>query len=75
MSLTLQQGRRVQNLNVRIENSFLDSLRAVWDEAAVELGATIYMSYDWCKTWWDFYGANAELKIFFFYDRLESSQA
>jgi CelD/BcsL family acetyltransferase involved in cellulose biosynthesis len=57
------------NLAVRIENSFqgLDSLRAAWDEAALRLGGTIYMSYDWCKAWWHFYGDHKELRLFLFY--------
>jgi CelD/BcsL family acetyltransferase involved in cellulose biosynthesis len=57
------------DLEVRVERSFaaLEHLRGLWDEAAVELGATIYMSYDWAKTWWQFYGGNKELRVFLFF--------
>lgn len=59
----------MSDLKVRIESSFrdLDGLRQEWDEAVVALGGTIYMSYDWTKTWWDFYGDSKELRIFLFY--------
>ncbi len=53
---------------VRVENSFtaLEDLRREWDEAVVELGGSIYMSFDWSRTWWEFYGMNKELRIFLF---------
>jgi len=53
---------------VKLESDFrsLADLRKEWDEAVIELGGSIYLSYDWCKTWWDFYGAGKELRIFLF---------
>jgi CelD/BcsL family acetyltransferase involved in cellulose biosynthesis len=55
-------------LECTIETSFagLDALRETWDEAVIRLGGTIYMSYDWVRTWWDFYGAGHELRLFVF---------
>ena len=55
-------------LDCTIETSFagLDALRETWDEAVIRLGGTIYMSYDWVRTWWDFYGAGNELRLFVF---------
>lgn len=56
-------------LEVRLETSFLglDPLREAWDEAVAESGGSICMSYDWSKTWWEFYGADKQLRIFLFY--------
>src|SRR5260370_26534252 len=53
----------------RIETSFdgLDSLREQWDRAVLELGGTHYMSDDWSRLWWQFYGANKDLRLFIFY--------
>ncbi len=53
----------------RIETSFdgLDSLREQWDRAVLALGGTLYMSYDWSRLWWQFYGANKDLRLFIFY--------
>ena len=55
-------------LTCRIETSFkgLDGIREAWDDAVIRLGGTIYMSYDWVRTWWDFYGAGNDLRLFVF---------
>jgi CelD/BcsL family acetyltransferase involved in cellulose biosynthesis len=57
-----------QDLLCKVETSFAatDSLREVWDNAVIRLGGSIYMSYDWCRTWWQFYGQGKELRIFLF---------
>jgi CelD/BcsL family acetyltransferase involved in cellulose biosynthesis len=56
-------------LEVRVEHSFvgLEPLRAAWDQAAAELGGSIYLSFDWSRTWWQFYGNGNELCIFLCY--------
>ena len=56
-------------LEVRVEKSFsdLESLREQWDATAANLGGSIYMSFDWTRTWWEFYGAGKELRLFLFY--------
>lgn len=53
---------------LRLENDFasLDGWRSAWDEAVLELGGSIYMSYDWSRTWWEFYGTGKDLRIFWF---------
>jgi CelD/BcsL family acetyltransferase involved in cellulose biosynthesis len=55
-------------LQVRIERDFraVSELREQWDEAVERLGGSIYMSYDWSRTWWDFYGSRKELRLFLF---------
>ena len=60
-------------LTCRIETSFkgLDGIREAWDDAVIRLGGTIYMSYDWARTWWDFYGERNELRLFLFRSRNE----
>lgn len=57
-----------QPLDCRVETSFapLESFRERWDEAAIQLGGTVYMSFDWARTWWDFYGQGRQLRIFIF---------
>jgi CelD/BcsL family acetyltransferase involved in cellulose biosynthesis len=56
-------------LEARVENSFvgLEPLRAAWDQAAADLGGSVYLSFDWSRTWWEFYGTHKELRIFLFY--------
>lgn len=57
------------DLKVMIERNFaaLESLRQTWDEAVNRLKGSIYMTYDWSRTWWDFYGGTKDLRIFLFY--------
>lgn len=57
-------------LTCRVFQSFegLDYLRAGWDQACVRAGGSIYMSYDWVRIWWEFYGRGAELRLFIFFD-------
>jgi CelD/BcsL family acetyltransferase involved in cellulose biosynthesis len=43
-----------------------ESLREEWDRLMRELGADVYMTYDWCRTWWKYYGTNRQLGIFLF---------
>ena len=55
-------------LACRIETSFagLDALRETWDEAVIRLGGSIYMSYDWCRIWWNIYGVGKALRLYWF---------
>lgn len=38
--------------------------REAWDEAVLLLGGNIYGSYDWLKTWIEFYGEGKQLRLF-----------
>lgn len=60
-----------EKLECRLETSFvpLEDQRAAWDEAVVRMNGSIYMSYDWARTWWEFYGHGKELRVFLFYVR------
>lgn len=54
------------DLECQIFSSFSDieAERARWDEFAAFHGAPIYMSFDWCRLWWEFYGGRRRLAIF-----------
>lgn len=39
-------------------------LAAEWDEFVEGGGHELYQTYDWCATWWKFYGAGRELRIY-----------
>jgi hypothetical protein len=45
----------------------LESLREEWDTCVLECNSSVYMTYDWCKTWWGFYGRKNELSIQLFF--------
>lgn len=59
--------RNIQ-LECTLESSFdaLDSLRGAWDEAVARLGGSIYMTFDWARLWWQFYGHSQPLRLFIF---------
>ncbi|MBN1816833.1 MAG: GNAT family N-acetyltransferase [Sedimentisphaerales bacterium] len=52
----------------RMYGSFEDASpwRQAWDRLVEETGSGIYMTYDWCRVWWDFYGAGRNLAILVF---------
>jgi CelD/BcsL family acetyltransferase involved in cellulose biosynthesis len=51
---------------ITIQRSFEGSglPREKWDEAVVQTGGSVYMSYDWCRTWYRFYAPGKDLRIF-----------
>jgi len=42
----------------------LEGLREKWDQLVLQSGAPVYMTYDWARLWWRFYGAKGELRVF-----------
>lgn len=50
----------------------LDHLRPQWDEAVLRGEGSVYMTFDWLRVWWHFYGGAASLRLFMFWhgDRL-----
>ena len=62
--------QRQSHLSCSVFTSFedLDITREQWDELAEESGGDIYSSYDWCRTWWEFYGGGRELQIYLLRD-------
>jgi len=38
-----------------------------WDETVCATNANVYMTYQWCRTWWRFYGAGRDLRILIFF--------
>jgi hypothetical protein len=41
-------------------------IRKEWDEFIETIGAEIFMTFDWCRVWWKYYGSERRLKIFIF---------
>lgn len=52
-------------IDIYREEMVFDSLKNHWNALAARTGATIYMSYDWAKTWWDYYGSKPGRTLFF----------
>ena len=43
-----------------------EPLREEWDRLMLDLGADVYMTFDWCRTWWKYYGGGRQLGILLF---------
>lgn len=58
----------ITSLRLRVATSFADLLpqRDAWDAAILNLGGTIYLTFDWLQTWWEHYGRHARLRLFYF---------
>ncbi len=44
----------------------LRSMQPEWDRIVEALGCGIYMSYDWCRVWWEHYAGSREARVFLF---------
>jgi CelD/BcsL family acetyltransferase involved in cellulose biosynthesis len=44
----------------------LAALQPEWDAFVEAAGGEIYLTYDWCRIWWKYYGCHRDLKIFLF---------
>ena len=60
--------RRAEPLACTVHSSFqeLEPFRQAWDDAVVRLGGSVYMTFDWCRVWWQFYGDPNSLRIYIF---------
>src|ERR1041385_7499631 len=70
--LVVANGTTMQSssaLTCRVFRTFagLDHLRQTWDEACLKARGSVYMTYDWLRVWWQFYGDGAELRLFVFF--------
>jgi len=57
-----------KSIDVEIFEDFesLSGMQQNWDRFMEEMNAEIFLSYDWCKIWWKYYGKDRVLKIFLF---------
>jgi len=58
-----------QPIEVRFYDNFdeLVPLREWWDEFMAEVKADLWLSFDWCRLWWKYYGRDRKLAVFLFY--------
>jgi hypothetical protein len=55
-------------ITFQVYNDFqsMYSMRSDWDDFIESLGGEIFLTFDWCQTWWKYYGTKRELSIFVF---------
>jgi CelD/BcsL family acetyltransferase involved in cellulose biosynthesis len=63
-----EDGRIDDTIDVQIYDNFeaLANMQRDWDSFMEEINAEIFLTYDWCKLWWKYYGKGRDLKIFTF---------
>ncbi len=58
-----------EGIEVQIYSSFeeLVPMQQEWDDFVESVAGDVYLTFDWCRVWWEFYGRNRHLRIFLFY--------
>jgi CelD/BcsL family acetyltransferase involved in cellulose biosynthesis len=41
-------------------------IRVEWDDFVESVGGDIYLTFDWCRIWWRYYGDSRKLRLFVF---------
>ncbi len=62
------------SLNAELFTSFenISITHSEWDEFIESIGGEIFLTYDWCRTWWKYYGSGRQLMIYIFRDSQNS---
>lgn len=55
------------SLSIKFYQDFPQNQEA-WDELVESTNSGIYLTYDWCQSWWAHYGLDRSLRIFLIYD-------
>jgi len=65
----LADGKVTEDITCSVFSSFeeLLDMQEDWDLFVESVKGDIYLTFDWCRTWWGFYGKNRHLRIFVFY--------
>jgi CelD/BcsL family acetyltransferase involved in cellulose biosynthesis len=66
---SMSEKQAARDLRSVLQTTFegLDHLQADWDQFVSRHRAGIYMTYDWLRTWWQFYGQGRQLRLFIFF--------
>ncbi len=64
-----QAGTGEKMLSCQIVSDFADAPSAdEWDALVERAGGDVFSTYDWCRSWWEFYGGGRRLEIHVFTD-------
>jgi CelD/BcsL family acetyltransferase involved in cellulose biosynthesis len=57
-----------KTVKVEVYDNFeeLESIQQEWDDFVELVGSEIFVTYDWCRVWWKYYGKNRDLRVFVF---------
>ena len=59
------------NISYSVYTSFdeIVELQEEWDSFVESVDGDIYLTFDWCRVWWQFYGKDRVLRIVIFYQQ------
>ena len=65
VSVAADSTTAARQLSIRVLHSFADaeSLRSAWNDLVLRSGADVYQTFDWCRLWWQYYGARRQLHL------------
>lgn len=57
-----------KEMQVEIYDNFedLETIQGEWDQFVESIGGEIFLTFDWCRIWWKYYGKNRDLRLFIF---------
>jgi CelD/BcsL family acetyltransferase involved in cellulose biosynthesis len=44
----------------------LAPMQQEWDDFIEAVGGEVFLTYDWCRTWWKYYGGKRHVRVFIF---------
>jgi len=58
----------IMDMSVEVCKSFdeVSISSTEWDDFVEDVCGDIFMTYDWCRVWWKYYGENRNLRLFIF---------
>lgn len=61
----------LSTISYSVHTSFdeITELQEEWDSFVESVNGDIYLTFDWCRVWWQFYGKDRLLKITIFYQQ------
>jgi CelD/BcsL family acetyltransferase involved in cellulose biosynthesis len=65
----LSMSNLTPNVTCSIYTSFEDitEIQEEWDAFIESVNGDIFLTFDWCRVWWQFYGKGRSLQLFIFY--------
>ncbi len=66
LSATVDFSENPVEMQVYTNFDRLSQIQPEWDHFVESLNCDIFLTYDWCRIWWKYYGGNKALRIFVF---------
>ena len=59
-------GKNLVEVEVYSNFDILEKRQQEWDSFVESVGSEIFLTYDWCRIWWKYYGKGRALRVFIF---------